>query len=94
MNPIIRLPSGKLINLSCFIALLPDKKITQTKYKLSLAGLERSIEIDSIDAEFISSLLQLEPQKNNSHKPDKWDKEAQLRQNQPLMKLIKQMRVN
>ena len=45
-----------------------------------------------ISAEFISSLLELISELNNSHVKQQWDKEAQLRKNQPLMKLIKQWR--
>ena len=92
MTATIKLPSGKLIDLSRFVALLPDEKTTENKYKLSLFGLNKAIDIDSIDAEFISSLLQLESDTNNSHVEQEWDKEAQLRKNKPLMKLIKQWR--
>ncbi len=92
MTATIKLPSGKLIDLSRFVALLPDDSTTETKYKLSLDGLDKAIDIDSIDAEFISSLLQLESDTNNSHVEQEWDKEAQLRKNKPLMKLIKQWR--
>ena len=42
------------------------------------------------DAEFISHLLESQLDKNSSHSKADWDKEAQLRKNQPLMKLIKQ----
>ncbi len=92
MTATIKLPSGKLIDLSRFVALLPDDEATETKYKLSLDGLNKTIYLDAIDAEFISSLLQSESGKNNYYLAEEWDKEAQLRKNQPLMKLIKQWR--
>ena len=92
MTATIKLPSGKLIDLSRFVALLPDEETTETKYKLSWAGLNKTIDIDAIDAEFISSLLELISELNNSHVKQEWDKEAQLRKNKPLMKLIKQWR--
>ena len=92
MSSTIKLPSGKLIDLSRFVALLPDEETTENNYKLSLAGLNKTIDIDSFDAEFISQKLELEFGTNNSHLSGEWDREAQLRQNQPLMKLIKQWR--
>ena len=92
MSSTIKLPSGKLIDLSRFVALLPDEEATENKYKLSLAGLDKAIDIDSIDAEFINQKLELESDTNNFHVQQEWDKEAQLRKNQPLMKLIKQWR--
>ena len=57
MTSTIKLPSGKLIDLAHFVALLPDEEITDRT---------------PID--------------------EQWDKEAQLRRNQPLMKLIEQWR--
>ena len=50
MTATVKLPSGKLINLSRFVALLPDDKTTENNYKLSLVGLNQAIEIDSRDA--------------------------------------------
>ena len=92
MSSTIKLPSGKLIDLSRFVALLPDEETTENNYKLSLAGLNQVIEIDSKDAEFISQKLELESRTNHAPVREQWDKEAQLRKNQPLMKLIKQWR--
>ena len=88
----IKLPSGKLIDLSRFVALLPDEETTEDNYKLSLAGFNQAIEIDSKDAEFISQKLELESRTNQAPVGEQWDKEAQLRKNQPLMKLIEQWR--
>lgn len=92
MSSTIKLPSGKLIDLSRFVALLPDEKKAENHYKLSLAGLDKAIELDSFDADFISKKLEFKSDTNNSHLSGEWDKEAQLHQNQPLMKLIKQWR--
>ncbi len=92
MNSTIFLPSGKLIDLSRFVALLPDKQTTENQYQLNLDGLNQAIIIDSIDADFISQKLKLSEGLPNAHSEVQWDKEAQLRQNQPLMKLIKQWR--
>ena len=92
MTSTIKLPSGKLIDLSRFVALLPDKNTTEKKYQLSLSGLNVAIELDAQDAEFINQKLKHDSEINKSHLKKQWDKEAQLRKNQPLMKLIKQWR--
>ena len=92
MTATIKLPSGKLIDLSRFVALLPDEETTENNYKLSLAGLNQAIKIDSRDAEFISQKLELTSRTNHAHVGAQWDKKAQLRKNQPLMKLIEQWR--
>ena len=57
MTSTIRLHSGKLIDLSRFVALLPHKNTTEKKYKLSLSGLNIAIELDAQDAEFINQKL-------------------------------------
>lgn len=90
MSSTIKLPSGKLIDLSRFVALLEDDDSTKSNYQLSLDGLSQTINIDATDAEFISHLLESQSDKNSSHSKADWDKEAQLRKNQPLMKLIEQ----
>ncbi|MGL5943608.1 MAG: hypothetical protein ACRC2S_25230 [Waterburya sp.] len=92
MSSTIRLPSGKLINLSRFVALYSDNNSTENNYKLSLDGLDKAINIDTTDAKFITQKLELELDVNNSQVEKQWDKAEQLRKNQPLMKLIKQWR--
>lgn len=89
MSSAIKLPSGKLIDLSRFVALLEDDS-TENNYQLSLDGLNQTINIDATDAEFISHLFESQLNLNSSHSKAFWDKEAQLQKNQPLMKLIKQ----
>ena len=88
MSKTIKLPSGKLIDLSRFVAMLP----AENKYKLSLDGANTTIEVDTEDAEYIHQQLQLVSDNNNSHVKEQWDKASQLRKNQPLMQLIKQWR--
>lgn len=90
MSSTIKLPSGKLIDLSRFVALLEDDNSTENNYKLSLDGLNQTINIDAIDAEFISQKLESNLDTHSSHTNQDWDEEAQLQKNQPLMKLIKQ----
>ena len=86
MNSTIKLPSGKLIDLSRFVALLP----AENKYQLSLAGANTTIDLDTADARYIQQQLAALSNNHNSPQKEQWDKAAQLRKNQPLMQLIKQ----
>lgn len=90
MSSTIKLPSGKLIDLSRFVALLEDDNSAENNYQLSLDGLNQTINIDAADAEFISQKLESKLDTYSSHVNEHWDKEAQLKKNQPLMKLVKQ----
>ena len=65
MSSTIKLPSGKLIDLSRFVALLPGEETTANHYKLSLFGLDKAIDIDSSDADFITKKLELKSEINN-----------------------------
>jgi len=87
MYSTVRLPSGKLIDLSRFVALLGDRNSSQGNYRLSLAGLTETISIDAEDADFISQKLEL---KTSEYANNCWDKESQLTKNKPLMSLIEQ----
>lgn len=90
MKKTTRLPSGKLIDLSRFIALFEDDNSIKNNYKLSLDGLNQIINIDATDAEFIIQKLKTKLEITNSKSELDWDKELQLQKNQPLMKLVKQ----
>ena len=90
MSSTIKLPSGKLIDLSRFVALQGDDSLTENNYQLSLDGLNKTINLDAADAEFISQKLESKLDTHNIHVNENWDKEAQLHKNQPLMKLVKQ----
>lgn len=92
MSSTVKLPSGKLIDLSRFVALLNDHNSDQDSYKLSLDGLTEAIAIDANDASFISQKLELESINRNNSSSGNWDKESQLNKNKPLMNLIEQWR--
>ena len=90
MTSTIKLPSGKLIDLSRFVALLEDDNSAENNYQLSLDGLNKTINIDATDTEFINQKLESNLDIYSSHANSHWDEEAQLKKNQPLMKLVKQ----
>jgi hypothetical protein len=83
---ITKLPSGKLINLSLFVALLPDEGTTGNSYKLSLSGKSGDINIDSFDANFIENTLKSH---NFSHR-EEYNQKPQLPENPSLINLINQ----
>ncbi len=87
MDKTIELPSGKIIDLSRFVALLPDEKTTDDTYSLILEGCERAIALDSQEAISIKKHLKLKSSKN--HK-GVWNPEEQIRKNQPKLKLLRE----
>jgi hypothetical protein len=95
MNWPIKLPSGKIVDLNRFVALFPTDETTEGKYELILDGYREPINLEQKDVEFVNQFLQLERNGHSNYEVEnerQWDKEEQLRKNQPLMQLIKQWR--
>jgi hypothetical protein len=86
MNGTIELPSGKIINLSRFIALIPDQKATENTYYLILEGCDQAIALDATEATSVKEHLKVMSSKNHN---GVWDREEQLRKNQPAIELLK-----
>ncbi len=82
MNLNIELPSGKVFNLDRFIALLPN----EDRYSLILEGYSQAIDIGITEADLVKQKLQLT---SNTHNGS-WDREEQIRKNQPKLKLLKE----
>ena len=57
MNKTIELPSGKIIDLNRFVALMPDEKETDNTYSLILEGCEKAIALDAQEAISVKELL-------------------------------------
>ena len=87
MNLKIELPSGKVLALDRFIALLPPEDVEDDRYSLILEGYSKAIEIDRAEADMIKQQLAI---KSNSHKNGSWDREEQIRLNQPKLKLLRE----
>jgi hypothetical protein len=95
MSSPIKLPSGKIVDLNRFVALFPSDESTKGKYELILDGYRKPINLEQKDVEFIHQFLYLERNGSSNHEVEnkqQWDKEEQLRKNQPLMKLIQEWR--
>ncbi|HEY9769962.1 MAG TPA: hypothetical protein V6C71_15955 [Coleofasciculaceae cyanobacterium] len=87
MTTTIELPSGKIIDLNRFVALVPDEKAANEKYHLILEGCEKAIVLDSQEATSVKEHLKVK----SKHKANgTWDREEQLRKNQPKLKKLRE----
>jgi uncharacterized protein YacL (UPF0231 family) len=87
MTNTIELPSGKIIDLNRFIALIPDEKATHNEYHLILEGCEKAIALDAEEATLMKKQLKLKSIQNGN---GVWDREEQLRKNQPKLKKLRE----
>jgi hypothetical protein len=87
MNKTIELPSGKIIDLNRFVALMPDEKETDNTYSLILEGCEKAIALDAQEAISVKEHLKLKSSKNHY---GVWDREEQLRKNRPKLKKLRE----
>jgi hypothetical protein len=90
MSKTIELSSGKIIDLSRFVALIPDTETVEKTiiYSLILEGYSQAINLNSQEAIFIKQHLQLDSEKVQN---DTWDREEQIRKNQPKLKKLKEI---
>ena len=87
MNSNIELPSGKIFNLDRFVALLPNNTTDSNLYSLILEGYSHDIKLTETEAELVKQQLKL---KFHNHNNGVWDREEQIRKNQPKLKLLKE----
>ena len=82
MNKSIELPSGKILNIARFIALLPPNDTTDGSYQLLLEGYPNPINLESSDAQTLKKTLELDK------KTSVWDKNKQLQKNQRAIEIL------
>jgi hypothetical protein len=87
MNTTVELPSGKILNITRFIALIPVTTTSNSGYDLILEGYSSPINLESRDADALKELLQRNHDVVITDK-SKWDKEQQLQHNQPALTLL------
>ena len=88
MSKTIELSTGKVLDLSRFVALLPnDEAVENPQYSLILEGYSQSINLNSEEVILIKKHLQVDTEKKHN---GTWDREEQLRLNQPKMKKLKE----
>ena len=104
MSKTIELSTGKIVDLSRFVALIPNDNMTENHpYSLILDGYAKPIDLNPQEADSIKKHLQedaipeassgarvvrVETEKKHN---GTWDREEQLRLNQPKMKKLKEI---
>ena len=89
MSLTIELSTGKVIDLSRFVALLPNDEAEEThQYSLLLEGSTQPVNLNPEEAKSIKEHLQLNSQKKHN---GTWDREEQIRLNQPKMKKLREI---
>lgn len=81
MNKIAKLPSGKMLDVSRFVALIPLTNLENGSYDLILEGYSTPINIESSDAHALEELLQSNQNKHEARDTLVYDEE-QLKRNQ------------
>ena len=85
MKTLLELPSGKILDLTRFIALVPIGQ--DNEYNLILSGYSSPLHLEQKEADAVKQFLF----SNETHQAQAgWDSEEQHRRNQPAMKLLKE----
>ena len=87
MNRTIELSSGKIIDLDRFVALVPSEKATDETYSLILEGSVSAIALNFQEATSVKEHLKAKSKNNNN---GTWDREEQIRKNQPKLKKLRE----
>ncbi|XHR84724.1 MAG: hypothetical protein ACFKPT_10730 [Gloeotrichia echinulata GP01] len=88
MKTNVELPSGKILNIAHFIALLPVSNALDTGYQLILEGYPTPIDLELSDAQTLKQILELDQDKIVSNNQSGWDKDKQLQKNQRAIQLL------
>lgn len=86
MSKTIELPTGKIIELNRFVALIPDKKDKNNRYFLFLEGYSQPIDVDSTEVTILKQYLPLQSSQNIN---GSWDPEEQIRLNKPKIEKLR-----
>lgn len=87
MNAIAKLPSGKILDISRFVALIPITNVVNASYDLILEGYSRPINIEANDAHALEELLESNQNKHKDSDILEYEQE-QLKQNQRALELL------
>ena len=87
MNNPVELPSGKILNIVRFVALIPTNTSNQG-YDLILEGYSSPIYLEPSDASALKQILQLDLDRKITATYSAWDKDEQLRKNQKAIALL------
>ena len=88
MNNPVELPSGKILNIVRFVALIPNTNTNNICYDLILEGYSSPIYLEASDASALKQILQLDLDRKITATYLAWDKDEQLRKNQKAIALL------
>lgn len=88
MNNPVELPSGKILNIVRFVALIPNTNTNNIGYDLILEGYSSPIYLEASDASALKQILQLDLDRKITATYLAWDKDEQLRKNQKAIALL------
>ncbi len=89
MNIAVELPSGKILNIARFIALIPINTVNSISYDLILEGYSAPVNLEVKDAEILKKILFLDKDWNPVNQSE-GKKHKQLQQNQRAIALLQQ----
>lgn len=94
MNTIAKLPSGKMLDISRFVALIPLTNVENGSYDLILEGYSTPINIEASDAHALEELLQSNTNKHEARDTLVYDEEQLKRNQRPLELLAKRIELH
>lgn len=94
MNTIAKLPSGKMLDVSRFVALIPLTNVENGSYDLILEGYSTPINIEASDAHALEELLQSNQNKHEARDTLVYDEEQLKRNQRPLELLAKRIELH
>ncbi|MBF2064908.1 MAG: hypothetical protein IGS39_10880 [Calothrix sp. C42_A2020_038] len=94
MNTIAKLPSGKIIDISRFVALVPLTNINNGSYDLILEGYSTPLNIEANDAQALEQLLESNQNQRKNRDIFKYEQEQLKRNQRPLELLAKRIELH
>jgi Skp family chaperone for outer membrane proteins len=94
MNTIAKLPSGKILDISRFVALIPILNVVNTSYDLILEGCSTPINIEANDAHALEQLLESDKNKHQDSDAFGYEQEQLKRNQRPLELLAKRIELH
>lgn len=94
MNTIAKLPSGKILDISRFVALIPITNAVNPSYDLILEGYSTPLNIEANDAHALEQLLKSNQNKHKDSDTLGYEQEQLKRNQRPLELLAKRIELH
>ncbi|MBR8834912.1 MAG: hypothetical protein DSM106950_12970 [Stigonema ocellatum SAG 48.90 = DSM 106950] len=88
MNNSVELPSGKILNIVRFVALIPNTNTSNQGYDLILEGYSSPIYLEASDASALKQILQLYLDRKKPATYSAWNQDQQLQKNKKAIALL------